>query len=53
MYAPVATRFRTYGVKLDTDSEAYCTAVLNYAPMKAWTDDAKNEPWLIASAELG
>src|SRR5438552_3459168 len=45
MYAPVATRFRTYGVKLDTDSEAYCTAVLNYAPMKAWTDDAKNEPW--------
>ena len=53
MYAPVVTRFRTYGVKLDSDAEAYCAAVLNYAPMKAWTDAAKNEPWLIASAELG
>ena len=53
MFAPVATRFRTYGVKLDSDAEAYCTAILGYAPMKAWTDDAKNEPWLIAAAELG
>src|SRR6516225_5894523 len=53
MYAPVVTRFRTYGVKLDSDSEAYCTAVLNYAPMKAWIDDAKNEPWLIQQYELG
>ena len=52
MYAPVATRFRTYGVKLDTDSEAYCTAILNYAPMKEWIDAAKNEPWLIAAYEL-
>ncbi len=53
MYAPVVTRFRTYGVKLDSDSEAYCTAMLNYAPMKAWIDDAKNEPWLIQQYELG
>jgi glutathione S-transferase len=53
MYAPVATRLRTYGVKLDTDSEAYCTAILSYPPMKSWADDAKNEPWLIAAAELG
>ena len=53
MYAPVATRLRTYGVKLDSDSEAYCTAILGYPPMKAWIDDAKNEPWLIAAYELG
>ena len=53
MYAPVATRFRTFGVPLDSDSEAYCTAILGYPPMKAWIDDAKNEPWLIAAAELG
>src|SRR5215831_16445355 len=53
MYAPVVTRFRTYGVKLDSDSEAYCNAVMNYAPMKAWIDDAKNEPWLIQQYELG
>jgi glutathione S-transferase len=52
MYAPVVTRFRTFGVPLDSDSEAYCTAILGYPPMKAWIDDAKNEPWLIAAAEL-
>src|ERR1051326_8260806 len=39
MYAPVVTRLRTYGVKLDSDSEAYCTAILGYPPMKAWIDD--------------
>ena len=52
MYAPVVTRFRTYGVKLDSDSEAYCNAILGHPPMKDWIDDAKNEPWLIAAAEL-
>ena len=52
MFAPVVTRFRTFGVPLDSDAEAYCTAVMNYAPMKEWVDAAKNEPWLIASAEL-
>jgi glutathione S-transferase len=53
MYAPVVTRLRTFGVKLDSDSDAYCNAVLGYAPMKQWIADARNEPWLIASAELG
>jgi glutathione S-transferase len=53
MFAPVVTRFRTFGVPLDSDAEAYCTAILGYPPMKAWIDDAKNEPWLIAAAELG
>ena len=53
MFAPVATRFRTYGVKLDSDSEAYCNAVMDHAPMKQWIADAKNEPWLIAAYELG
>jgi glutathione S-transferase len=52
MFAPVVTRLRTFGVPLDSDAEAYCTAVMAYAPMKEWVDDAKNEPWLIASAEL-
>ena len=52
MYAPVVTRFRTYGVKLDSDSEAYCTAVLAHPTMKEWVDAARNEPWLIAKYEL-
>ncbi|CAN5593487.1 glutathione S-transferase family protein [soil metagenome] len=53
MFAPVVTRFRTYGVKLDTDSDAYCNAVLAHPAMKEWIDAAKHEPWLIASYELG
>ncbi|MCW5737169.1 MAG: glutathione S-transferase family protein [Enhydrobacter sp.] len=53
MFAPVVTRFRTYGVKLDTDSEAYCNAVLAHPAMKEWIDAAKHEPWLIQAYELG
>jgi glutathione S-transferase len=52
MYAPVVTRFRTYGVKLDSETEAYCAAVLAQPAMKQWSDAAKNEPWLIAKMEL-
>jgi glutathione S-transferase len=52
MYAPVVTRLRTYGVTLDSDAEAYCTAVLAHPAMKEWVDAAKHEPWLIASYEL-
>jgi glutathione S-transferase len=52
MFAPVVTRFRTFGVKLDSDAEAYCAAVMAYPPMKEGVDAAQHEPWLIASAEL-
>jgi glutathione S-transferase len=53
MFAPVVTRFRTYGVKLDTDSDAYCNAVLAQPAMKDWIDAANHEPWLIQAYELG
>jgi glutathione S-transferase len=52
MYAPVVTRFRTYGVKLDSDAEAYCKAILGHPAMKEWIDAANHEPWLIAQYEL-
>ena len=52
MYAPVVTRLRTYGVTVDSDTDAYCKAVLAHPPMKEWIDAAKNEPWLIAAYEL-
>ena len=52
MYAPVVTRLRTYGVKLESDSEAYCAAVMAHPAMKEWVDAAKNEPWLIEAYEL-
>ncbi len=52
MYAPVVTRFQTYGVKVDSETEAYCAAVLAHPAMKEWAEAAKNEPWLIEKVEL-
>ena len=49
MYAPVVTRFRTYGVELDADADAYCNTVLAHPAMVDWIEAAKREPWSIAS----
>jgi glutathione S-transferase len=43
MYAPVVTRFRSYGVTLDAVSQAYCEAVLALPAMQAWYADAERE----------
>lgn len=52
MFAPVATRFKTYSVTLDSDSDAYCTALLNHPAVKVWIDAAEHEPWLIDKYEF-
>jgi glutathione S-transferase len=52
MYAPVATRLRTYGVSLESDADAYCSAILGHPAMKAWCDEAAHEPWLIDMYEM-
>jgi len=44
MYAPVVTRFETYGVDLDPVCRAYADAVLATPEMKEWTDGALAEP---------
>ena len=36
MYAPVVTRFHTYGVALDEAGQAYCAAMLARDDMRAW-----------------
>jgi glutathione S-transferase len=43
MYAPVATRFRSYGVPLDPVCAAYVDAVLATRDMRAWTEEAQRE----------
>lgn len=43
MYAPVATRFRTYGIGLEPTAQAYCEALLSDPDMKAWEDAARME----------
>jgi glutathione S-transferase len=52
MFAPIATRFRTYGVKLDTQAQRYCDALIGYPAMQEWCDAAQHEPWLIAEYEF-
>jgi glutathione S-transferase len=47
MFAPVTTRFVTYGVDLDDVCQAYVDAVQALPAMKAWTDAASAEPWTI------
>ena len=48
MYAPVATRFRTYGVDLgrfgdDGTAAAYAEAILALPAMAEWTEGARDE----------
>jgi glutathione S-transferase len=45
MFAPVATRLRTYAVKLDTPCEAYVEAIHNLSSFKRWKAAALKETW--------
>jgi glutathione S-transferase len=51
MFAPVVTRFETYGVAIDDEARAYCKAVLALPAMRAWYAAAAAEPWSIAKFE--
>ena len=51
MYAPVTTRFRTYGVKLKPESSRYCEAVLAAPGVRAWIDAAMKEKEFVADDE--
>lgn len=44
MFAPVATRFVTYGVELDATCQAYVDALYALPSMKQWFADAEREP---------
>ncbi len=52
MYAPVATRFRTYGVELDPVSRAYVDAVLASPAFLEWHEAALEEPWINPEDEV-
>jgi glutathione S-transferase len=44
MYAPVATRFTTYDVKLDQASASYVRTIMAWTLMQEWIATAKLEP---------
>ncbi len=44
MFAPVTTRFTTYGMELDAPCRAYCEAIAALPAFQAWKQDAASEP---------
>jgi glutathione S-transferase len=48
MFAPVASRFQTYGVELDRVEADYAQAILAMPTVRSWIEDACKEPWRIA-----
>lgn len=52
MYAPVVTRFLTYGVELDPVCSAYCAQVLAMPFMQEWMAAAEAEPDDIEELEM-
>jgi glutathione S-transferase len=44
MYAPIVSRFHTYGVTLDATGAAYMAAMLADPDMTAWFEQAKTDP---------
>ena len=52
MYAPVATRLRTYDVRVDPVSEAYCDHILAWPAMQEWMAAAQLEHEEIEELEV-
>jgi len=46
-YAPVVTRFVSYGVELDPVAAAYRDAAMSWPAMRDWISAAKDEPWIL------
>jgi len=44
MFAPVVTRFLTYGVELDAVCRGYCDTIMALEPVREWVDAALAEP---------
>lgn len=53
MFAPVASRFRTYGIDLPEPLARWQATVLDSPPMREWTAAAEAEPEVIEHEEVG
>jgi len=51
MYAPVVSRFHTYGIAVGPASRAYMDAVMALPAWRAWRDAALQEPWVLPHDE--
>jgi glutathione S-transferase len=48
IYAPIVSRFMSYGVRVPGFAEAYMQAVWEHDWMQAWVTAAQDEEWVIA-----
>ena len=53
MFAPVASRFKTYGIKVSAVSSEYMQFVLDHEQMREWVSHAHGEPETIDVSEVG
>jgi glutathione S-transferase len=52
MYAPVVSRFHTYGIAVGPAVEAYKQAMMALPAWTEWRAAALKEPWIMANAEV-
>jgi glutathione S-transferase len=52
MYAPVVSRFHTYGVDVGPVARAYMEAVMGLPAWAEWCAAALQEPWVLPSDEV-
>jgi glutathione S-transferase len=53
MFAPVASRFKTYGINVSTAAAEYMHFILDHKHMAEWVRQAHAEPETIDVAEVG
>lgn len=52
MFAPVVTRFETYGVTMDEICRTYARNVMTWPPVVGWGEAARAETWIIEKYEF-
>lgn len=52
-FSPVASRFKTYGVKISANAQAYCDRLLSHSAMQKWTKMALKEVEILSADETG
>jgi len=52
MYAPVVSRFHTYGVAVDDDIRTYMDAVLGTSAFREWQVEGLKETWIVKEDEV-
>ena len=52
MYAPVVSRFHTYGIDISATSTAYMQAMMALPAWQEWTAAALKEEWVLQNAEV-